>query len=407
MYYVPTALQATPAGEIEIVSFEQVVEETPAAPDEPEPPPVPARKPKSVKARAGDTLYSIAAAHKVKVYELARHNRIGSPYLVKVGQTLEIPDDAAEPAPALKPATPIITNLDSSKSFIEEPKVDFVTVKKGDTIYSIAKNNGVPLKDVILRNNMSPPYTLSIGGKIYMPSTAFHIVQKQDTLYSISRKYGVNLNSLARLNGITEPYTLAIGQKITLPAATAETPPRQKVIVAKPESRPKVVELKKPEPAKPAPMADEVEIVRETQARKEIERVIVKPEPLSSKRFMWPVGGKVISEFGAKAGGKRNDGINIQATLGTRVAAAENGIVAYAGNELKGLGNLVILRHDRDYMTIYAHNDAISVRQGDKVARGDAIATVGKTGRVTTPQLHFEIRQKTGSINPIALLERR
>jgi murein DD-endopeptidase MepM/ murein hydrolase activator NlpD len=402
MYYVPTALQATPAGEIEIVSFEQVVEEIPAAP----PAPAPAPKPKSVKVKSGDTLYSIATANKVKVYELARHNKIGSPYLVKVGQTLEIPDDSAEYAYAPPPAAPIITNLDSSKSFIEEPKVDFVTVKKGDTIYSIAKNNGVPLKDVILRNNMSPPYTLQIGGKIYMPSTAFHIVQRQDTLYSISRKYGVNLNSLARLNNIREPYTLAIGQKIMLPAATAEAPARQKVIVAKPETKPKVVELKKPAPAKPA-VVDEVEIVRETQARKEIERVIVKPEPLASKRFMWPVGGKVISEFGVKTGGKRNDGINIQATLGTRVSAAENGIVAYAGNELKGLGNLVILRHDKDYMTIYAHNDTLSVRQGDKVARGDAIATVGKTGRVTTPQLHFEIRQKTGSINPITLLERR
>ena len=109
----------------------------------------------------------------------------------------------------------------------------------------------------------------------------------------------------------------------------------------------------------------------------------------------------------SKNNGKRNDGINISAKLGSSVIAAENGIVAYAGNELKGLGNLVIIKHDKDYMTIYAHNETILVHKGENVKRGDKIATVGKTGRVTTPQLHFEIREKTKSINPIDVLERK
>ena len=93
--------------------------------------------------------------------------------------------------------------------------------------------------------------------------------------------------------------------------------------------------------------------------------------------------------------------------MGSPVVAAENGIVAYAGNELKGLGNLIIIKHDKDYMTIYAHNETILVRKGYMVKRGDNIATVGKTGRVTTPQLHFEIREKTKSINPADVLEKK
>ena len=91
--------------------------------------------------------------------------------------------------------------------------------------------------------------------------------------------------------------------------------------------------------------------------------------------------------------------------MGTNVVAAENGIIAYAGNELKGLGNLIIIKHDKDYMTVYAHNDTITVKKGQSVKRGDKIATVGKTGRVTTPQLHFEVRKKTQSIDPSDILE--
>ena len=150
-------------------------------------------------------------------------------------------------------------------------------------------------------------------------------------------------------------------------------------------------------------------IQTETEIAKQeiIKSIIVKPAPLTSRRFLWPLNGKVISQYGIKNNGKRNDGINISAKLGSSVIAAENGIVAYAGNELKGLGNLVIIKHDKDYMTIYAHNETILVHKGENVKRGDKIATVGKTGRVTTPQLHFEIREKTKSINPIDVLERK
>lgn len=374
------------------------------------------RKPKKVKVYKGDTLYSIAQRNNVKVYDLADHNKLKAPFTLKLGQTIEIPGD--KPVKPVKEPE-IITNLNNTKTFIEEPKKDFVTVKKGDTIYSIAKQNNVPLKDIILRNNLKAPYTLTIGEKIYIPNTAFHIVKAQDTAYSISRKYNVNLNSLVKLNKLTEPYTLTIGQKILLPATNVALTQKQIKYVVKdketiktvqPSVKEEIKEVAKIRVAQKQKIEEKIKPIQtETEIAKQeiIKSIIVKPAPLTSRRFLWPLNGKVISQYGIKNNGKRNDGINISAKLGSSVIAAENGIVAYAGNELKGLGNLVIIKHDKDYMTIYAHNETILVHKGENVKRGDKIATVGKTGRVTTPQLHFEIREKTKSINPIDVLERK
>ncbi len=374
------------------------------------------KKPKKIKVYNGDTLYSIAQKNNIKVYELADYNKLQAPFVLKPGQTIEIPGN--EPIKPVKTAE-IITNLNNAKTFIEEPKKDFITVKKGDTIYSIAKQNNVPLKDIILRNNLKAPYTLSIGEKIYIPNTAFHIVKAQDTAYSISRKYNVNLNSLVKLNKLTEPYTLSIGQKILLPATNIDVVQKQIKYIVKDKDTAKTVQpfekeeikevakvrvaQKQKIEEKPKQIQNEIEI----EKQEKIKSIIAKPEPLTSKRFLWPLNGKVISSYGIKNNGKRNDGINISAKMGSPVVAAENGIVAYAGNELKGLGNLIIIKHDKDYMTIYAHNETILVRIGDNVKRGDNIATVGKTGRVTTPQLHFEIRNKTKSIDPSDVLERK
>ena len=439
--YIPSALQSTPVDEIEVVSDSPikpepaVIEEeetittstTQAKTNEPQKPqPVkgkaPTLKPKKVRVYKGDTLYSIAKANNIKVYDLAEYNKLKAPFTLKLGQTIEIPTDTTPHNDTKQTPPEIMENMDDEKTFIEEPKKSVVIVKKGDTIYSIAKQNNVPLKDVILRNNLKAPYTLSIGDKIFIPNSAFHIVKASDTAYSISRKYNVNLKSLVKLNKLSAPYTLAIGQKILLPATNIDTPKKQIEYVVKDKKSAKVIEttstpkLQKPKEITQVKIAKKEKItttpqvakVRETPEQKQkIERVILKPAPLSSRRFMWPVNGKIISEYGIKNNGKRNDGLNISAKIGTAVFAAENGIVAYAGNELKGLGNLIIIKHDKDYMTIYAHNDSISVSKGTTVKRGQKIATVGKTGRVSTPQLHFEIRKKTKSIDPKDLLESR
>jgi murein DD-endopeptidase MepM/ murein hydrolase activator NlpD len=120
--------------------------------------------------------------------------------------------------------------------------------------------------------------------------------------------------------------------------------------------------------------------------------------------FVVPVSGKVIAGFGSYASGERNDGINIAAPAGTPIHAAADGVVTYAGNELKGYGNLILIKHGDTYVTAYAHTNSIGVARGQRVARGDVIGTVGQTGDVTQPQLHFEIRRNMKPIDPRAIL---
>ena len=114
---------------------------------------------------------------------------------------------------------------------------------------------------------------------------------------------------------------------------------------------------------------------------------------MSGNSFRWPVQGRIISEFGTKPDGGHNDGINVAVPAGTSVKAAENGVVAYAGDELKGYGNLVLVRHSNNWVSAYAHNEEILVKRGDQVRRGQVIAKAGRTGQVNQPQLHFELRK--------------
>ncbi|MHA7873321.1 MAG: murein hydrolase activator EnvC family protein, partial [Hyphococcus sp.] len=120
--------------------------------------------------------------------------------------------------------------------------------------------------------------------------------------------------------------------------------------------------------------------------------------------FAWPVRGAVIAEYGSGDVGRRNDGVNIAAPAGTPVRAAADGEVVYRGSELDGFGNLLLVKHTDGFVTAYAHNDAMLVKKGDKVRQGQVIAKVGESGAVTSPQLHFEIRQNLKSVDPIALL---
>ena len=120
--------------------------------------------------------------------------------------------------------------------------------------------------------------------------------------------------------------------------------------------------------------------------------------------FRWPVRGRVITAFGPKPSGQQNDGINVSVPEGTPIKAAEDGVVAYAGNELKTYGNLVLVRHSNGYVTAYAHASEIMVKRDDPVKRGQIIAKSGQTGNVAAPQLHFEIRKGSTPVDPAPFL---
>jgi murein DD-endopeptidase MepM/ murein hydrolase activator NlpD len=124
------------------------------------------------------------------------------------------------------------------------------------------------------------------------------------------------------------------------------------------------------------------------------------PPPRNSTTFLWPVRGRVLQGYGAGPGGTHNDGINIGAPRGAAVQAADGGVVAYSGNELRGYGNLILIKHANGWISAYAHCDLILVKTGQKVARGQVIARVGATGNVSEPQLHFELRRGKKSVDP-------
>jgi murein DD-endopeptidase MepM/ murein hydrolase activator NlpD len=151
---------------------------------------------------------------------------------------------------------------------------------------------------------------------------------------------------------------------------------------------------------------------RETQVASrdsEVSTGAINPAPerqrSASDKLRWPVHGRILTGFGQRSDGTHNDGINLSVPQGTSVHAAENGTVAYAGSELKGYGNLILVRHDNGWVTAYAHNDELMVKRGDKVQRGQVIAKAGRSGAVDQPQVHFELRQGSKPVDPVPFLE--
>ena len=291
----------------------------------------------------------------------------------------------------------------------------YITVVSGDTLYSLARKNNMSVDELAALNKLSAPYQLSVGQKLRLatepiqtdvltvqkPVTAVRTatrvnlqevtVARGDTLYSLSRKYSVPVNDLAVMNNIKPPFTLSVGQVIRVPDLNSA--PVADVKTAHGEKVQSDATVKKPSAPVKKISSDPTKKLPTISAR-------------SSSKFSWPVRGKILSEYGAKSNGLFNDGINIAADKGTAVHASENGVVAYAGNEVKGMGNLIIVQHDSGWMSVYAHMDSMNVKRGTKVQVGQKIGTVGTTGKVDKPQLHFEIRKGTKAYNPTAYLKK-
>lgn len=243
------------------------------------------------------------------------------------------------------------------------------------------------------------------------PMGGTHVVARGETLHTIGRLYGKSRAEIAKANNIKIDAKLRIGQRIAIPGvagkppvktATAEplAPPAKPVTAAKPAPAPAQV-------AKQTPAAPATKVASEpAPAVRLASPATVTPEAAAettgtTPSFRWPVRGRVIGAFGAKINGQANDGINLSVPEGTSVKAAEDGVVAYSGNELKGYGNLVLVRHSSGFVTAYAHASEVMVKRGDHVKRGQIIARAGQTGGVSSPQLHFEIRKGSTPVDPM------
>jgi murein DD-endopeptidase MepM/ murein hydrolase activator NlpD len=288
-----------------------------------------------------------------------------------------------------------------------------VVVGPGETIDTLSRKYGVPAAAILQANNITNPAYVRPGQQIVIPryntasviarphgtplsgpprastGTYTHTVEPSETLILIARHYHKSLSELAAANRIP-PYTMVkIGERIVIPGYAGPT-------AAAPAPHSKVAVLDTPQQPKARMAAP--------QAEPAAEKPIAEPMGNGTPSFRWPVRGRVITGFGPKPNGQQNDGINLAVPEGTAIRAADDGVVAYAGSELKGYGNLVLVRHTGGFVTAYAHASEITVKRGDEVRRGQVIAKAGQSGNVTAPQLHFEIRKGSSPVDPMQYL---
>jgi len=284
--------------------------------------------------------------------------------------------DAGAVVPLPAPPRPLVVTSGSAARSASDGAAGTVTVVAGDTVYAIARRHRVGVRAIISLNGLQPPYRLLVGQRLRLPASRGHVVVSGDTVYGLSQRYGVDMSALVRLNRLPAPYRLKVGQALQIPS-TVRAP---ETVVATDEA------ARTPDAAagEPAPAVSSV--------------------GAGDGQFIWPAKGRLISVFGDKGGGKFNEGINIAAAPGSRIRATAAGTVAYAGNELRGYGNLLLIRHADGWMSAYAHNEELLVRRGDAVDRGQVIATAGRTGNVSRPQSHFELRRRGKAVDPLRYL---
>ena len=305
-----------------------------------------------------------------------------------------------------------------------------VTVMPGQTLYSIARANDLTPDQLAYANNIAPPYAIRVGQQLTVPGRAdpvtpsaryepqtieaanapsnrpqfgrsgTHMVRPGETLFAVGRAYAIDPYTIAEYNRLSEPYDLKVGQTLRIPTAESHASRRDE------EQMTLDRQMADRQAAANQGQADRQAMAPETIAAPPASRepAALRDEPNAST-FRWPVNGRIISTYGEKPTGMRNEGINIAVPEGTSVRAAGSGIVAYAGNELKGYGNLVLIRHDGGWVTAYAPNKELFVSRGDAVKRGDVIANAGQTGSVMSPQVHFEIRKGATAVDPMKHLD--
>jgi murein DD-endopeptidase MepM/ murein hydrolase activator NlpD len=336
-----------------------------------------------------------------------------------------------------------------------------VVVGRADTIETIARRYGVPAMAILQTNGIREGVAVRPGQRLVIPryvvgeaeaaapnqvarvepphigaprvepqrvaeaprmqaSGNVHVVQPGESLIGIARRNGMTLAEIAHANHISPFTKVSVGDRITVPGrgqpqqqprvAERQAPVQAPVQARWPEpARMQTARVERPRTAPPVENVGSVPVENARVATPEpapaaaAENPVKKAEAEAANKmpqFRWPVTGHIIEAFGQRPNGTTNDGINLAVPEGTPIKAAEDGVVAYAGNELKGYGNLVLIRHADNFVSAYANASALLVKRGDTVKRGQVIARAGQTGNVSSPQLHFEIRKGSTPVDP-------
>ena len=322
-----------------------------------------------------------------------------------------------------------------------------VTISAGDTTQTLSQRYGVPASAIIQANNIQNGQRLNPGQRVVIPryeatgsvpatrvasslppnpapvigapsisAQTVHTVAPGQTLMQVSRIYNKPLAAIATANNIAPHTMVKVGDRLIIPGArapqtlapVAQTQTQAPAPVAQPQQPQQQQQQPAPaqkvanvQPQQPVPTARVLTPATDNPVAEK------KPETAAALlTFRWPVRGRVITGFGPRPTGQANDGINIAVPEGTPIKAAEDGVVAYAGNELKTYGNLVLVRHSNGYVSAYAHASEILVKRDEPIKRGQVIGKTGQTGNVSTPQLHFEIRKGPSPIDPMLYLDK-
>lgn len=327
-----------------------------------------------IEVQPGDTLYAIGKRHKVLISDLMAVNELRNPN-IKPGQKLYLPGADGRAPPKVKP----------ERTAALSPQVVTPT--------AVA----------------APAVAAADGGQTY-------VVKPGDSLYAIAARHKIKVLDLQRANGITDVGKVKPGTVLKLPsgqgAAAVAAAPGHSGETMQPEDR--IVRVA----AAGAPAGDTTaggvrvlngggESVASASATGSGPAAVVASPSAATKpaKLRWPVRGRVVQGFGPRGDGTHNDGLDIAVPAGTDVLAAEDGVISYAGSEVKVYGNLVLVRHDNGWVTAYANNDKLLVQRGDRVKRGQAIAKAGKSGGADQPQVHFEVRVGAKPVDPVAYLE--
>ncbi len=248
-----------------------------------------------------------------------------------------------------------------------------VTVRRGDTLYGISRRCGVSTQEIARENGLRPPYALNPGQRLRMPGPSIYTVRRGDNLYRIGLAHGMTTQEIAALNGIRPPYDISPGQELRVRGQVRDVAQGPQQPTPRTDNGGWTPRTPRPQPQNPVPTAQ--------------------------VDFAWPLNGPIIGRFGEQQGTRLN-GIRIGARVGEPVRASAPGEVVYAGNELQGYGELILIRHENRWVTAYGLNTEILVQEGQRVVAGQHIANAGGAGGGETPALHFEIRRGVTPVNP-------
>ena len=315
----------------------------------------------------GETLNGIANRAGVSPAVLAQANGLEAPFIVKTGQKLKIPRDrpvrTASRVIASRQTPAPVTG--SASSEVESTHI----VQPGETLSGIAVRAKVPRVLIAEANGLQPPFIVKAGQKLQIPRTRRHAVVAGDTAFSLAMKYGVPWEQIATANNLDPAAPLQAGEDLLIP--TLLNPPQTGVSKLEPAPSSSTGIAAPPVPASPAKTA----------------------------RFGWPVTGPI--RRGYASGSNYHDGLDIEAPKGTMVRAAAAGTVKFAGKEKEQFGNLVVIDHGNGWYTAYGFLSRITVKEGAKVAAGERIGLVGSTGLAKGNELHFEVRENGKPIDPL------